>query len=94
MLDKGTIERAFELAGSGDARSLDDVTRQLRKEQYEAVSLHLSGPLVRRQLRDLIDRSRMDTFSLEGREADAGAESIVRDSGTDFAQKNNAVTNG
>jgi hypothetical protein len=57
MLAKNTIERAFELAGSGDARSIEDVGRQLRKEHYEAVALHLRGPLVRRQLRELIDRS-------------------------------------
>lgn len=72
MLDKGTIERAFELAGSGEARSIDDVSRQLRREQYEGVALHLRGPFVRRQLRELIYRSRVDDFSLEVPEAESG----------------------
>lgn len=74
MLDKGTIERAFELAGSGEARSIDDVSRQLRREQYEGVVLHLRGPFVRRQLRELIDRSRADAFSLDVPGGDSGAQ--------------------
>ncbi len=46
-----TLERAFELARSGSCRSVEDVRKRLVAEKYELVDAHLSGPLIRRQLR-------------------------------------------
>jgi hypothetical protein len=45
------FERAFELARSGSCRSVEDVRKRLVAEKYELVDAHLSGPLIRRQLR-------------------------------------------
>jgi len=44
------LERAFELARSGDCSSIDDIRRRLKAEQYSQVDAHLSGATVRRQL--------------------------------------------
>ena len=52
MTEKSTVERAFELARSGDCRTLDDIRRRLNAERYEAVSSHLAGSSLARQLRD------------------------------------------
>lgn len=48
-----TIERAYELARDGPCTSLDDIRRQLDRERYASVGAHLSGPTLRRQLRQL-----------------------------------------
>lgn len=49
---KSTVERAFELAGSGQVASLDQLNRMLNSEGY--ASTMLSGPLLLKQLRQLI----------------------------------------
>lgn len=48
-----TIERAYQLAREGPCTSLDDIRRQLDRERYASVGAHLSGPTLRRQLRQL-----------------------------------------
>ncbi len=48
-----TIERAYELARNGPCTTLDDIRRQLDRERYPSVSAHLSGPTLRRQLRQI-----------------------------------------
>src|SRR5579863_8438030 len=40
MEDKSTVQRAFELAGSGTCRTIEDIRRRLTKEGYSAVQLH------------------------------------------------------
>ncbi len=45
------FERAFQLARSGECRSVEEVRKRLVAEKYEMVDAHLSGPLIRRQLR-------------------------------------------
>lgn len=52
----GTIERAFELARSGEFASLKDIERQLLAEQYDSVADHLGGPFTRSQLRSELAR--------------------------------------
>lgn len=47
-----TLERAFELAKSGKCGSVDDIRRALISEGFRVSQLE--GPLLRRQLRDLI----------------------------------------
>lgn len=49
----GTVERAFQLARSGDCASLEDIRVLLAKEGYELVSAHLAGPTLRRALLQL-----------------------------------------
>lgn len=49
--EKGTVERAFELARGGGCRSVDDIRRTLVAEHYDSVLLHLRAPSLVRQLR-------------------------------------------
>jgi hypothetical protein len=41
-----TIERAFELARSGDYSSIEDIRKQLRRERQSNVDAHLHGSLL------------------------------------------------
>lgn len=50
MLGVGTIARAFEIAREGNCESIDDIRRQLEREQYQCVRVHLSGALTKKQL--------------------------------------------
>ena len=49
-MDRNIIQRAFELARSGNCRSLRDIQQKLKAERYEAVEAHLSGSTIRKQL--------------------------------------------
>jgi hypothetical protein len=46
----GTVERAFQLARSGECQTIDDIRRQLAREQCSNVDAHLAGSSIRRQL--------------------------------------------
>jgi hypothetical protein len=46
----GAIERAFNLAKSGQYRSVSEIIRHLPVEDRQAVEAHLNQPNVRRQL--------------------------------------------
>jgi hypothetical protein len=48
-----TIERAYELARQGPCQNVDEIRAQLDRERYPSVSSHLSGPTLRKQLRQL-----------------------------------------
>lgn len=51
MVTKGSaIDRAFELARSGQCRSVSEVIRRLPPQDREAVEVHLSQPSARREL--------------------------------------------
>lgn len=54
----GIVERAFELAREGNCHSLEDVRRKLSAEQYVNIDSYLSGPTLRKQLKDLLDARR------------------------------------
>jgi dienelactone hydrolase len=54
------IERAFDLARSGLYNDVSDVARQLKAEGYEAVTVRLAGPSLRKQLRELCRAPRTD----------------------------------
>ena len=54
------IERAYELAGSGDFETLERVANQLIAEGYEGVNEHLSAPTLRRQLSRLFDGAALE----------------------------------
>lgn len=57
-LRPNTIERAFELARSGTVTRFQDLVSRLRREGYVDVSRQLDGPLIRKQLRDILLSSR------------------------------------
>ncbi|HEX8308955.1 MAG TPA: hypothetical protein VF645_11130 [Allosphingosinicella sp.] len=46
-----TIERAFELARSGQCDNLPAIVATLKGERHESVDAHLAGPSIRKDLR-------------------------------------------
>jgi hypothetical protein len=50
-----TVQRAFELARSGECATVADVRKRLRSEQRDQVDSHLSGRSIRTQLRQILD---------------------------------------
>jgi hypothetical protein len=50
MTDGSAIERAFELARSGQCRSVSEIIRRLPPEDRPAVEEHLRAPNARREL--------------------------------------------
>ena len=48
-----TVERAYQLAKSGDCANVDDIKIRLRAEGYASVWQHLSAPTLTRTLRGL-----------------------------------------
>ena len=46
------IERAFQLAGS--CTTIEEIKRALRDEGYAQVDAHLTGPMIRRELKVLL----------------------------------------
>jgi len=48
-----TIERAYELAKSGDCATVEDIRLKLVQEGYTSVVHHLSAPLLKRSLKGL-----------------------------------------
>jgi hypothetical protein len=46
-----TVERAFELANSGQCDNLPDIVARLKGERHESVDAHLAGPSIRKDLR-------------------------------------------
>ena len=47
-----TIKRAFELARSGQCRSIEDIRRQLRKERHDRIDEHLAARSLQKQLKE------------------------------------------
>lgn len=52
-----TLERAFELARSGECASTAEIRLRLKKERHDQVEAHLQGPSITRQLRALCNAS-------------------------------------
>jgi hypothetical protein len=52
MNDVSAIERAFQLARTGEYRTIELIKKQLSREGYMQVELHLGGSLIKRQLRE------------------------------------------
>lgn len=52
MSDRSTVTRAFELARSGQCRTMDDLRRKLTAEGCDQVAAHLSSGALKRQLID------------------------------------------
>ena len=61
MHRKPIVERAFELAQTGDYVGLNDLRRALRAEGYSAQSQgEISGMSVKRQLKQVCDSARAE----------------------------------
>ncbi len=58
MNDKTTLERAFELAKSGEYATVDEIRARLKSERHDQVEAHLAGPSIKRQLAKLCADSR------------------------------------
>lgn len=52
-MDKGIIERAFELAPG--CEHIEEVRIALKREGYASVDAHLAGPKIRRDLMKLMN---------------------------------------
>jgi hypothetical protein len=61
MAKAGAIERAFELARSGQCRSVSEIIRHLPPEDRPAVEQHLAAPDARRQLILICSNAWLDT---------------------------------
>ena len=48
---RSTIERAFELARSGDYEGMPAIAARLKSEHLDSVDAHLAGPTIRKDLR-------------------------------------------
>jgi hypothetical protein len=53
-----TLERAFELARSGECASTAEIRLRLKRERCDSVDAHLQGPSINRQLRLLCEAAR------------------------------------
>lgn len=58
MYEKPILERAFELARSGEFQRVKELEKALSKEGYAKGDPHIHSPSVRKQLRDLCLSSR------------------------------------
>ena len=55
-----TIERAYELAKSGQFRTISQIREQLRSEGYSAAPAHLTSLTLTAELRRMIAAARLD----------------------------------
>lgn len=53
-----TIERAIQLAQSGDCSSVNDVRQRLRREGYIGIGVELAGVAINRELVDYLHAAR------------------------------------
>jgi hypothetical protein len=53
MVRPPTVERAYQLAESGDCADIDEIKTRLQAEGYVSVWQHLSAPSLSRALRRL-----------------------------------------
>lgn len=59
-----TIERALELARSGEYASIVEIERRLQREGYENIMEHLNGAFIRGQLLEAMNGSRSEMENL------------------------------
>ncbi len=60
MYPTNLIERAYQLARTGDFAKLEHIERKLTREGYTAVADHLSGRMLRRELNDMMRAARRE----------------------------------
>jgi hypothetical protein len=56
----GTVERAYQLAGSGMCGTITHIEAQLVREHHTNVSAHLAGGVMRKALRKLCREAAAD----------------------------------
>ncbi|MBC7912279.1 MAG: hypothetical protein H7Y30_17360 [Pyrinomonadaceae bacterium] len=56
MKTTSIIDRAFELAADKKCHSITDIKRVLATEHYLNIDQHLRGPLLRKQLKLVMDK--------------------------------------
>lgn len=66
-MQKSLIERALELAATGNYARIEEIERKLNAEGYSNVVSHLDGPTLRRQLRQVSQRARGEPVKRRGR---------------------------
>ncbi|WP_106640153.1 hypothetical protein [Allosphingosinicella vermicomposti] len=54
-----TLERAFELARSGECANVAEIRARLKRERHDQVEAHLTGLSINRQLRALCEEARV-----------------------------------
>ncbi|HEX8194529.1 MAG TPA: hypothetical protein VF552_16700 [Allosphingosinicella sp.] len=59
------LERAYDLARSGACRSVEEIAKKLKQEQYEAVDTHLGGASLRKELRKICAEARATRLAAE-----------------------------
>jgi hypothetical protein len=64
-----TVERAFELARSGQCDNLPAIVAALKGERHESVDAHLAGPSIRKDLRRIWEAQGSKAPLGEGNEA-------------------------
>jgi hypothetical protein len=50
MAQRGTVERAFELARGGECHNVGDIRHKLKLEGYSSYEEHLAGTSIKKQL--------------------------------------------
>jgi hypothetical protein len=60
MIRPTTVERAYQLAQSGECASITEVKQRLKAEGYEHVTEHLSVLTVAKAIRDFCRSARKD----------------------------------
>ncbi len=60
MYPTNLIERAYQLARTGDFAKVEHIERKLTREGYTAVADHLSGRMLRRELNDMMRAARRE----------------------------------
>lgn len=74
-MEKSLIERALELAATGEYARIADIERKLNAEGYTNVVSYLDGPTLRRQLREVSQRARGEQAKRRGRPPACGEPS-------------------
>jgi hypothetical protein len=59
--ERNIIERAFELASSGECATVLEIKGRLRRERFESIDAHLSGLGIRRRLKALLSGASSST---------------------------------
>ena len=63
-----TIERAYQIAKSGECIGVEDIRRRLKDEHYEGVDAHLAGAQIKRDLMGLMKSAAL-TCELQSKSA-------------------------
>ena len=60
-----TLERAFQLARTGECTTISDLAKALKRERHDSVDSQLMGPKLRMQLRTIMMEIRLQRFRPE-----------------------------